>query len=110
MASTMKIDRKTLFNLFRAAQLPPPSLIISWCRVLVATQLLEDPETTVDGIARTLDHTSGTSLRNIIRRYLGVTPTELRNLGPVDFSTDRFVSFIDRNRSTVRLAEIPQAR
>lgn len=81
VAAALRVHRKTLVNRARAAGLPPPAALISWCRLLHAAYMLRDPRATVERVALTLDYGSGTALRNMFRRYLGLRPSEVRDRG-----------------------------
>ena len=52
--------------------------ILTWCRVLVASALLEQPGHTLDSIAGQLDFPDGGALGKTLRRYTGFGITELR--------------------------------
>ncbi len=83
VAAALNVHRKTLVGRLGAANLPTPSAIISWCRLLVAARMLEDPGRTVEQVALLLDFPSGTSLRNMVKRYTGLRPSEVRENGGV---------------------------
>ena len=52
-------SRKTLSNWLAAAQLPPPSRVIGWTRILVAARMLEDTTRSAEKVARELHFMSG---------------------------------------------------
>lgn len=81
VADALAVHRKTLVHRLASARLPPPSAIISWCRLLIAARLMEDPGRSVEQVALILDFPSGTSLRNMMKRYTGLTPGEVRENG-----------------------------
>jgi AraC-like DNA-binding protein len=81
IAADMGVHRKTLVNRAQSAGLPPPAALISWCRLLHAAYMLRDPRATVERVALDLDFGSGTALRNMFRRYLGLRPKEVRDRG-----------------------------
>jgi len=78
IATALGVHRKTLVNWCRRAQVPPPSTLITWVRLLLAAELLRSPAQAVERVANTLEFASPTAFRNQCRRYLGVRPTELR--------------------------------
>lgn len=80
-ASAFGINRKTLVNQFAAARLPPPSIMISWSRLLLATRLLEDAGRSVEQVAVAMGFGSGTALRNMLKRYVGLRPAAVRANG-----------------------------
>jgi AraC-like DNA-binding protein len=81
VARALGVHRKTLVERHSAAGLPSPSAMIQWCRLLVAARLLEDPGRAVEHVALLLDFPSGTSLRNMLKRYTGLRPGEIRENG-----------------------------
>lgn len=83
VASALGVTRKTLVDRLNTAHLPSPSAIISWTRLLVAARLLEDPGRSVEQVALLLDFPSGTSLRNMMKRYVGLRSSEVRENGGV---------------------------
>lgn len=83
VADALHVHRKTLVDRLGSARLPTPSAIISWCRLLVAARLLEDPGRSVEQVALLLDFPSGTALRNMMKRYTGLRPGEIRENGGV---------------------------
>lgn len=70
-ARAVGVNRKTLVNRLGAAGLPGPETVISWCRLLIACELLEDRGRSVERVALLLGFGSGAALRNMFRRYLG---------------------------------------
>lgn len=83
VADALHVHRKTLVGRLGSAHLPTPSALIAWCRLLVAARLLEDPGRSVEEVALLLDFPSGTSLRNMMKRYTGLRPGEIRQNGGV---------------------------
>ncbi|MGH7710533.1 MAG: helix-turn-helix domain-containing protein [Gemmatimonadaceae bacterium] len=81
LARELGVSRKTLADWTRAASFPPPEAIISWCRLMVCARLLEDPGRSVTQVAMLADFPSSTSLRNMLRRYTGLRPLEIRENG-----------------------------
>lgn len=80
-ARALNVHRKTLFWWCAEANLPAPQQLLGWCRLLAAASLLDDAGRRVDHIALELDFPSGTALRNLLQRYCGCSPGELRALG-----------------------------
>lgn len=83
VASAMGVHRKTLVDRLSGAGFPSPSAVISWCRLMVAARLLEDPARSIEQVALVLDFPSGTSMRNMVKRYTGLRPAEVRENGGV---------------------------
>ncbi len=83
VAAALYVHRKTLVDRLGSAHLPTPSALISWCRLLTAARLLEDPGRSVEQVALLLDFPSGTAMRNMMKRYTGLRPGEIRENGGV---------------------------
>ena len=90
VAAAFHVHRKTLVNRMAAAGLPAPACLISWCRLLLAARLLEDPGRAVEQVALELSFGSGAALRNMLRRYTGLRPSELRDHGGMRCVVERF--------------------
>ena len=81
VAHYLDVHRKTLVNRASAAHLPPPSALISWCRLMHAAHALRDARCSVEHAALHLGFGSGTALRSMFRRYTGMRPTEVIGRG-----------------------------
>jgi AraC-like DNA-binding protein len=81
LASILGIRRRALAARLEAAGFPPPQQLITWGRLIVAAQLLEDTKRSADSVALALDFPSGSAFRNTCRRYVGRTPLEIRRDG-----------------------------
>jgi AraC-like DNA-binding protein len=95
-------SRKTLSNWLAAAQLPPPSRVIGWTRILVAARMLEDTTQSAEKVARELHFMSGTALRNMMRRYLGCGPDVLRQRGGFQYALDAFLNVVTVKKNVHR--------
>jgi hypothetical protein len=95
-------SRKTLSNWLVVAQLPPPSRIVGWARVLVAARMLEDSTQSTEKIARELQFMSGTALRGMMRRYLRCSPETLRQRGGFEYALEKFVESLRATKNAVR--------
>lgn len=89
-ARYLGVHRKTLIYRLRRTRLPPPSTMIGWCRLFVAGHMLEDPRRSVAQIALALDFSSSAALRGMLRRYTGLRPSEVRELGGLDAVVSAF--------------------
>lgn len=81
LASVLGIRRRALATRLEAAGFPPPQRLITWGRLIVAAQLLEDVERSADSVALALDFPSGSAFRNTCQRYVRRTPLEIRRDG-----------------------------
>jgi AraC-like DNA-binding protein len=102
IAGALGIHRKTLWERCQKRGLPPPRVLLGWCRVIAAAFALDDEGRSVDSIAVELDFPSPSALRNLIQRYLGLTPSELRAHGGSKHAVTRFVSLF---RGAAEVAE-----
>jgi AraC-like DNA-binding protein len=89
-AAALGVHRKTLVNQCARSQLPPPAIVLGWCRLFLVAALLERRSYTVERIANELDYASSTALRNTIRRYVGATASEVRERGGLRFVLECF--------------------
>lgn len=78
LAAGLGVHRKTLVNRCARAGFPAPAELIQWCRLAMVAELLATTGRTVESIALTLGYPSHTALRNLIKRYTGLTATVLR--------------------------------
>ena len=97
-AQALGVHRKTLVNLCARSKLPPPGILVGWCRLFLVAALLEWKSYTVERIAYELEYPSSTALRNAIRRYVGITATEVRDRGGLQFVLDHFARQIANGR------------
>jgi AraC-like DNA-binding protein len=89
-AHDLGVDRKTLTNWLARAGGPRAREFLSWIRLIVAAQMLSDPKRTAEQVALALDFPSGTSFRNMLRRYVNVTTVELHHGGGASLVLDAF--------------------
>lgn len=67
----------------RRAQLPSPSRILLWGRLLRAAHLLDRDDRAVEPVAHKLGYSTASSLSRALRRETGLPPSEIRNRGGV---------------------------
>ena len=90
LAEICGTSKRALLAALADAKCPPPQKLITWGRLIVAAQMLEDGQRTADGVARLLDFPSGSAFRNTCQRYLGATPQEIRAKGGAAWVASRF--------------------
>jgi AraC-like DNA-binding protein len=98
VAHVLGVHRKTLVNYCAQASLPPPGAVIAWCRLLLVGHFLETPGRTVEGIALRVEFASATALRNMLRRYTGLRPQQVRERGGLRCIVDAFRSSLAEKR------------
>ena len=76
------------------AGLPSPGCLISWCRLIHAAYLLRRPDRTIEQTALMLRFGSGTALRLMCRRYLGIRASRVRELGAHHYVLSRLIEDI----------------
>lgn len=94
LAEIVGTPKRTLLIALEKAGFPPPQKLLAWGRLIVAAQMLEDPNKAADAVARQLDFPSGSAFRNTCQRYLGSTPHEIRGKGGALWAANRFLQEI----------------
>ncbi|WP_284349209.1 helix-turn-helix domain-containing protein [Roseisolibacter agri] len=97
-ARQLGVHRKTLRNRMEAAGLPAPADLRAWCRLFMAGRLLEEAGRTVESVAHQLEFSTGSALRNLIKRRTGLAPYMLREAGGLPYLIACFNADCDRRR------------
>lgn len=82
-AAALGVSERSLYRLFGGLGLPTPEATIGWCRLFVAAHMMDTGDRPVDAIAATLGFGSGSSLRNMFKRYTGLTLAAIDDRGGV---------------------------
>jgi AraC-like DNA-binding protein len=90
VAARLRVSRRTLVRRCQAAHCPAPAALISWCRLLYAAYLLDDWRRPIDHVADLAGFSSGVAFRNMLRRYTGLRPGELREHGGSEWLVECF--------------------
>ncbi len=98
VAHVLGVHRKTLVNYCAQASLPPPGAVLAWCRLFLVGHFLETPSRTVEGIALRVEFASASALRNMLRRYTGLRPQQVRERGGLGCVVDAFRSSLAARR------------
>lgn len=85
LARALPLGRRALVRRLADAGFPPPRRLITWGRLILAAQLLEDPLRSADAVAAALNFPSGSAFRNTCQRYLACTPSQLRARGGSEY-------------------------
>jgi AraC-like DNA-binding protein len=96
LADILSVSRRTLVAKLTQDHFPAPQKLISWGRLVVASQMLEDRNRSADSVARILDFPSGSAFRNTCQRYLGASPQEIRVKGGAAFVVEAFLKSVGR--------------
>ncbi len=99
LAEICGAPKRSLLAALERNGFPPPQKLLAWGRLIVAAQMLEDPEKAADAVARQLDFPSGSAFRNTCQRYLGATPHEIREKGGASWAASRFLDEIGKPRA-----------
>ncbi|MGD8320559.1 MAG: AraC family transcriptional regulator [Gemmatimonadota bacterium] len=91
LARRMGLSRPHLSVLLKAAGLPSAGHLLVWARLLHGGRWLSDPGRSAESVARQLDYSSGAAFRRALRRYVGLTPTEVVERGGISVMLSRFL-------------------
>jgi AraC-like DNA-binding protein len=100
IALALGVHRKTLVNWCQRACTPPPSVLVTWVRLLLAVEILQSEGHTVERVARGLEFASGSAFRNLCRRYCDRRPAELRSPAGREAAYRAFARSLERRRLT----------
>jgi AraC-like DNA-binding protein len=78
VADAVGLHPRSLHRRLQRVGLPSPSSSISWSRLFVAVRLMREGTRSVEDVALSLRFSSGSALRNMLKRHSGLTPSELR--------------------------------
>ena len=92
LAEICGVPKRSLLKALDDGGCPAPQKLITWGRLIVAAQMLEDGRRTADGVARLLEFPSGSAFRNTCQRYLGATPQEIRAKGGATWAANHFLA------------------
>lgn len=89
-AAVFGVSRRTLHARLTDAGLPPTREFLTWCRVLVACALLDQPGHSLESVAGQLDFSDGHVLRTTLYRYTGMGLNRLREGGVLSSALTAF--------------------
>lgn len=92
VAKAIDIHPRRLHRILVSAGLPAPVSTISWSRLFVATRLITTHDLAVERAALMVGFTTGSGLRNMLKRYVGLRPREITPADALRLLMDRFVS------------------
>jgi transcriptional regulator GlxA family with amidase domain len=107
MAAALGVGERTVTRWFERADLPPPRRLFAWLRLLLAADLLDDPERSLESISRATGYAGAPSLKSALRNLLATTPRELRERGAFSTVAARFSSELFDLREQSRSAGKP---
>ena len=95
LAAALGVNKRTLTWRLKQQRMPSPRLLLTWCRILVASMLLDEPGRTLQSVAGQLDFSDGHNLGMVVVRYLGRGIEALRKQGVMDEAIRKFRSTIE---------------
>jgi AraC-like DNA-binding protein len=98
LAKALYLSPRTLLRWCDRAELPPPRRVLVWMRILLATELLDDPGRTVSSVALACGYASDNSLRRALQDFLATTPTILRKVGAFETASRAFLQELEAVR------------
>lgn len=81
LVNAVGLHRKTLYNYCRQGGLTGPAELMAWVRLALFAHLMSRSGRTIESIADDLEFASPTALRNMMKRYTGLTAGEVRAAG-----------------------------
>ena len=102
LADALQITPRTLLRWCRRAALPAPQVLLAWMRILLVAELIDDPGRTISDAALSGGYASDASLRNALRKFVGLSPTKLRERGAFATASDAFLAALAEARSAKR--------
>jgi AraC-like DNA-binding protein len=100
LARALHITPRTLLRWCRRAALPAPRVLLAWMRILLAAELIDDPGRTISDAALSCGYSSDASLRNAVRNFVGLSPSDLRDRGAFATASDAFLAMLAEARSS----------
>jgi AraC-like DNA-binding protein len=98
LAKALYLSRRTLLRWCERAELPPPRKLLAWMRILLAAELLDDRGRTVLSVAHTCGYSSDSGLRRVTQKFLGASPTTLRERGAFTRASEAFKKVLAKYR------------
>ena len=90
VAAGFGLSLRTLHGRLIVNGLPPTRTFLTWCRLLVASALLDQPGHTLDSVAGRLNYHDGGTLGNVFRRYTGHGVNRFRETSVLDATVAAF--------------------
>jgi AraC-like DNA-binding protein len=86
LAKLLALPRRTVSFRLEHAGFPSPRRLLTWGRLIMAANLMEDPNRAADRVAASLGFPSASAFRNMCQRYLHSTPSEIRRRGGASYA------------------------
>ncbi len=98
LAARLGISERTLRRWCEAGGLPPARKLLTWMRLLLAAELLDDPGRTAVGVARAFGYSTGTNFGKAMHAFAGAGPTALREQGASASASRAFLARLAKYR------------
>ncbi|MFN2397826.1 MAG: helix-turn-helix domain-containing protein [Gemmatimonadaceae bacterium] len=104
VAEAIGIRRQAVDKRLRKAGMPSAAKVIVWCRLLQAASLMRFLKLSIERIAIKLGFGSAAGLRNALKRYTGLTPSEVRGRGGMECVLCEFSKVV--GTGTIKFPEV----
>jgi AraC-like DNA-binding protein len=81
LARRLHVSLRTLLRQCESVGLPPPRQVLAWMRILLAAELLDNMDRSMESIASACGYASDSGLRRAFYDFLGMSPNALRRAG-----------------------------
>lgn len=98
LAARLGISERTLRRWCEAGGLPPARRLLTWMRLLLAAELLDDPGRTAVGVAHAFGYSTGTNFWKAMQAFAGAGPTALRAQGAFAAASRAFLARLAKYR------------
>ncbi len=109
LARLLQLPRRTVSERLARAGFPAPLRLLTWGRLMVAANMLEDRHRSAERVAQSLDFPSGSAFRNSCQRYLRAKPGEIRDRGGALYVVRRFFSEVQGETGRAALARLDES-
>lgn len=107
LALALGVDERTVPRWCERADLPNPRRLMAWLRLLLAADLLDGPDRTLESVARAAGYTAAASLKTATKNLLSLQPREMRARGAFETVAEAFSRELFEVREAARAAGRP---
>jgi len=108
-ARALGVDERTVPRWCARADLPPPRRLLAWLRLLIASEILDDPGRSAESAARAAGYAAASSLKTALRKFMSTSPSELRERGAFKTLGSAFAQELFEIRERARAEGKPEA-
>jgi AraC-like DNA-binding protein len=108
-ATSLGVDRKTLFNWLRHSGGVGPREFINWIRLAAVAGMLEEGGRTAEQVALESGFASGAAFRNMLQRYTGLTSSQIRTEGGMTRVLSRLIAALSAETESDAAPRKPMA-